>query len=108
MAPAFDEHRLARRLVAAQVPALARHLAGAREDDIALALRQLHGQLVALVILLEHEHVLGHRRAERMPPHLVWAQGLVRPDIEESPAVGRPRGAVMDYVEHGGEVLPTR
>src|SRR4029077_5605680 len=46
VAAGFDEHGLGPRLVAAQVAALAGHLARAREDDVALALGQLHVELV--------------------------------------------------------------
>src|SRR5437879_12387688 len=76
MASSFEQHGRAVGLVAAQASTFARDLARARDDDVALALGQLNAELESLVVLLEDEHVLVDRRAERMAPHLIWTQGL--------------------------------
>ena len=107
-ATGFDQHRLAIGLVAPQVTALAGHLARRGEDDEALALGQLDAELEAFVVLLEDQHVSRGRRAEHVAPHLVWAHGLVRPDVEERPAVRRPGRTVVNAVEDVLEVSPTR
>ena len=108
LATGLYEDRLAGRVVAAEVPTFARELARAREDDVALALRQLDAELETLVILLEDEHVAADGRAQLVPPDLVRAHRLVRADIEECLAVGRPGRAVIDVVEDVWKVPPGR
>ena len=93
-----DERRLARGLA----------LAGQQHDLLAAA--QLDAQEEPLVVLLEHEHVVGLRRAQPVAPHLVGPHGLVGDHVEEVRLVRRPGGAVVGALEHvvgvapGGEV----
>ena len=108
VATGLEEDRLAGRIVAAQVAALARDLARAREDDVTLALRQLDAELEALIVLLEDEHITADGRAQLVPPDLVRAHRLVGADIEECLAVGRPGRAVIEVVEDVWEVPPGR
>src|SRR5437870_6201780 len=82
----LDHDQLTFRRVTAQEAALARHLAGARDQDEALALRWLDAQLEALVVLLEDKHVLLRRGAETVPPYLVGAPRRVGPRIAACPA----------------------
>ncbi len=62
-------------------------------------------QLEALVRLVEHDHVLGVRRPDRVPPDLEGAVGLVVHRVEEVRRVGTPRAAVVAAGHRVGQVL---
>ena len=61
--------------------------------DPLLAARRADVQEEALVGLVEHEHVVGLRRAETMAPDLGRPHLLVGPGVEQPRAVGRPGDA---------------
>ena len=80
--------------------ALRRDLAGAAEDDVPLALGRLDAQLEALVVLLQHEHVLSVGRTQPMAPDLEGTHRRVSLGVEERLVVARPGGAVVHLVQH--------
>src|SRR5258706_16360400 len=104
MSPRFDQPRSTFGFVAAHVAALARDLARAREDDVALALGQLDAELEALVVFLEDHYVVLAGRAQGVTPHLVRTHRLVGPHIEEDAAVRGPGGSVIHVAEDVLEV----
>ena len=59
----------------------------------------------AVVVLLEHEHVVVGRRPERVAPDLPRAHRLVGTRVEDGRAVVRPRHAVVDV---GHDVVELR
>src|SRR5260370_15407661 len=113
VAPRFDQSRSAFGFVAAHVAALARDLARAREDDVALALGELDAELEALVVFLEDHDVPVDGSAQPVTPYLVRTHSLVGPHIEEGAAVRGPGGSVIHVAEDilevaaGGKVSKT-
>ncbi len=88
-AVAAGEHdpELALGIVGLEHPHLAGDLGRQTDHEVAVGLRAADADEVALVRLLEDEHVVAGR-AERVAPHLVGAPGLVDGRVEE---VGRAR-----------------
>ena len=61
--------------------------------------------LEALVGLLQHQHVVGDRGADPVPPHLERPVGRVVHGVEEPGGVGAPGAAVVGARHRLGEVL---
>ena len=96
----LDEHGRGVGRIAGQEVILAADLAGGADEDVPLGLRELDAHLVALVLFLGDENVIARLGAQPVPPDLERPHRLVRPDVEERPAVRGPRGAVVDAVDH--------
>jgi hypothetical protein len=75
------------------------HAARARRPDV---------QLEPLVGLAEHQHVIGHGRADGMPPHLVRPVRGVDDRVEEVARVGAPGTSVVGARHLVGQVRPAR
>jgi hypothetical protein len=102
-------HReLALRVVGVEEPHLVGDLGADVHDDVRVVLGGADAQVEALVVLLEHEHVVVGRRAEGVAPELVGPHGVVGLHVEERAVVERPGRAIVGARHEVGQVLASR
>ncbi len=95
VAAAADGPGAAAHVVGVDDPALRRRVALAPQHDPVTAPGAAHLHLEPLVGLLDHEHVVGDRAADPVPPHLERPVRLVVHRVEEPRRVGAPGAAVV-------------
>ena len=76
-------------------------------DDERPARARAYGQLVALVVLGEDEHVLVAARADPVAPHLVRPEEAVRNGVEEGRRVRAPGPGVVRALDGVVEIVGT-
>ncbi len=85
---------------------LGRHLALTRDDDEPLAAGGPHAHEEAVVVLLQHQHVVYRGGPEEMAPYLPGAQGVVGSGVPQHLAIGAPGRRVVDVGDLVGPVGP--
>jgi len=74
------------------------------DEDVATATGATEGDIEALVVVAEHEHVVGGIGAERVSPHRVRAHRRVGPRVEDRAAVVGPGESVVHVGNDVGEL----
>ena len=105
-APATDRPRLGVGVVQVQRPHLRRVAADRPDDRDVTAAAPSYLEREPLVVLGHQQLVVGNRRADPVPPHLVRPVEVVVHGVDEPGRVGRPRAAVVGARHHLGEVPP--